>query len=208
MILSAFDLADLPAVARRFAGHLPVGGPARAALARIVDSAGLIAGGIDTAADRAAACRLAESFGIPTLDEEPAAAFSWDGVVLRARSEASVVIHEVAHWLVAPPVRRGRLDFGLGAGPETGRVAEAEAAAAVDEETRQTEETLASLLGILWEVELGQPGLLAFLEQNWLEGHDRPSAALHFSRHLELLIEAGLVDRTGRPVADRDIRAA
>lgn len=207
MILSAIDPGELPERARRFAANLPLAGPARATFRRIVDSAARIAGGVDTAPHRVAAQRLAAQFGIPLLDEAPAAAFSWDGTVLRSRSEVSVVIHEVAHWLVAPADRRGRVDFGLGAGPETGLAAQADAALAVDDDTRQREETLASLLGILWEVELEQPGILAFLEQNWLEGYDRPSAASHFARHLAMLVEAGLVDGAGRPLVARSCAA-
>lgn len=206
MILSAVDLAELPTLACHILAHLPGEGPARGTFQRILASGERIADGVDTAAHRDQACTLARRFGLAVLDEEPASAFSWDGAVLRARSEASVIVHEIAHWLVAPPERRPILDFGLGAGPETGRVADADAVAAVDDETRQTEETLASLLGVLWEVELGQPGVLAFCEQNWLEGYRRPSAAAHFAACLDRLIAAGLVDFQGRPVPPDGVR--
>ena len=71
------------------------------------------------------------------IDAVPATAFSWDGRAVRTRSEASVLIHEVAHWLIAPPDRRALPDFGLGAGPETGRIAEANAARCVDDAVRE-----------------------------------------------------------------------
>ncbi|RJF88945.1 hypothetical protein D3874_19820 [Oleomonas cavernae] len=200
MILTALDIGDLSQVALVFDGHLAAEAPwARAAFARIMASADLAAGGVDTPAHRAQAVALAQAFGMATLDEEPAVAFSWDGRVLRCRSESYVIVHEVAHYLVAPPQRRFLLDFGLGAGPETGRVEEAEAVACVDFATRETEETLASLLGILWEVEMGQPGIAAFLEQNWLEGYARASAARHFARFLTLLVDGGFCDPSGRP---------
>lgn len=200
MILTPIDLGELPALAETFGAHLAREAPwAMAAFARIIDSARLIAHGIDTPEQRTAAIDLARSFGMATLDEEPQAAFSWDGRVLRTRSEASVIVHEVTHYLVAPPARRHVIDFGLGAGPESGRAAEADAATCTDFATREHEETLASLLGVLWEIELGQPGILAFLEQNWLEGCHRPTAARHFARFLGLLIEAGLATADGRP---------
>ncbi|MFZ2872382.1 hypothetical protein [Zavarzinia sp.] len=202
MILSRVDIADLPALRAAFDAHLEAEAPwARAAFAFVMDSAALIPLGVDTAEYRDQAVRLAHAFGLETLDEAPQQAFSWDGRFLRTRSEASVIVHEVTHYLVSPPERRGLLDFGLGAGPESGRVEEANAALCTDFATREEEETQASLLGILWEVELGQPGILAFLEQNWLEGWHRPTAARHFVRHLDLLVKAGLAHADGHPVA-------
>ena len=62
------------------------------------------------------------------------------------------------------------IDFGLGAGPETGLRAEADASQDRARRRRDVEEALSSLLGILWEAELGHPAILAFVEQNWLEG--------------------------------------
>lgn len=200
MILTELDIGALDEVARVFDGHLAAEAPwARPAFARIMASKALLAGGVDLPRHRDEAVALARAFGMETLDEEPARAFSWDGRVLRSRSESYVIVHEVAHYLLAPPERRFLLDFGLGAGPETGRVAEAEAAACVDFATRETEETLSSLLGILWEVEMGQPGIAAFLEQNWLEGYARASAARHFARFLGLLVDGGFCGPDGRP---------
>lgn len=153
----------------------------------------------DLFAGRSKAVALAHDFGIPTCDEEPATAFSWDGRVIRTRSETSVVFHEIAHWQIAPAARRALYDFGLGAGPETGRVAEADAVACVDPATKEDEENLASLLGILWEVECGEPALLAFAEQNWLESYERASTHAHFVRSLHALRERRLIDASGRP---------
>ncbi|PWR23990.1 hypothetical protein [Zavarzinia compransoris] len=199
MILTPVDLGELPALAATFDALLVAEAPwARAAFALIADSARFTAAGVDTPEQRAAAVALAESFGMAVLDEEPQAAFSWDGRILRTRSEASVIVHEVTHFLVAPPERRHVIDFGLGAGPESGRIEEANAATCADFATREQEETLASLLGVLWEIELGQPGILAFLEQNWLEGCHRPTAARHFARFLGLLVAAGLATPEGK----------
>jgi hypothetical protein len=154
----------------------------------------------DLVAGRGKALALATAFGISTIDEEPAAAFSWDGNAIRTKSETSVVFHEIAHWQIARMERRAVCDFGLGAGPETGCASEANAVACVDSATKEEEENLASLLGILWEVEHGEPALLAFAEQNWLELYDRSSSHLHFVKSLGVLSARGLIDDIGRPL--------
>lgn len=199
MVLSPIPLADLPQVLETFAAGLGDDRTARAALARIAAARQAAPDDVDTPAHRAAAVALAHRIGIATLDADPAEGFSWDGRVLRTRSEASVVVHEIAHWLVCPPERRHLLDFGLGGGPETGRRAEADAMLCVGMETGQEEEALASLLGILWEAAIGLPAILAFQEQNWLEGYDRPAAPAYFRRTLGRLVGMGLVDADGGP---------
>ncbi len=147
------------------------------------------------------ACALAASLGMGLLPGSPALDFSWNGHALRSETEAYVVLHEIAHFQIAASHRRRLIDFGLGAGPETSNRAAANAAATVFGLAREAEEAAASLLGILWEVEFGQPGLASFLDQNWLEGAGRPGAAAHFTTVLERLQRSGLVDREGRPQA-------
>lgn len=145
------------------------------------------------------AVALADRFAMRPLAEPPQQAFSWDGSRVRTESEPAVLVHEVAHYQIAAPARRFLPDFGLGAGPETGLAEIAEAARAADVQTRETEEAMASLLGILWEVELGQPAILAFQEQNWLEGAGRPGTAEFFRATLGRLTGLGLIDEDGRP---------
>jgi hypothetical protein len=200
MILTPIDTSDLPAVLERFEQQLSGRPLALAALARIARSIPSDGDLGDPRVLRAQAIELAAELGIETLDEEPAAAFSWDGQRIRTRSEPSVVIHEVAHWQLCAPERRPLYDFGLGAGPETGRIEEANLVIALSEEERQDEEGLTSLLGILWEAELGQPALFAFLEQNWLEGYDRPATAFQFDRMLSRLHAAGFIDAEACPL--------
>jgi hypothetical protein len=149
------------------------------------------------------ALRLAAQFDMALRPGPPAAGVAWDGRALRIGIEAYVLLHEVAHFQLASPARRRRLDFGLGAGPETGRVAEAEEAATLFALAREREEAMASLLGILWEVELGHPALASFLDQNWLEGAGRRGASAHFERILAALLEEGFVTREGRPTRRR-----
>lgn len=199
MRLTPIDRDTLGRALARVGSYLAASTPARAAFDRIAQTHSAFDKPYDTPADRQAACDLATSFGIPTIDQEPAAAFSWDGRAIRARSEASVLIHEVAHWQIAPADRRGLPDFGLGAGPETGRVADAEAARCASDRVKEHEELMASLLGILWEAALGQPAIHAFIEQNWLEAWDRPAAGEQFRRTVDDLMSRGLIGADGMP---------
>ena len=118
--------------------------------------------------------------------------FNWDGTALNGATEAYVILHEIAHFMLAPAERRGLVDFGLGPGPDTLDHATAERAAVLALTAREADEAAASLLGILWETRLGQPALASFLDQNWLEGLDR-SAAAHFSAVLAGLRRRGVL---------------
>jgi elongation factor P hydroxylase len=206
MNLTPVDSTVLPQALASLADLLPAGTTAAAAFASIARSVDC-GEPEETPALHADALALVERFGIPAIDEAPTEAFSWDGAAVRTRSEAAVLIHEVAHWQIAPPERRALPDFGLGAGPETGRAAEAEAARCVDLAAKAEEELLASLLGILWEATLGHPAIHSFIEQNWLEAWERPAAAEQFVRAVDALLERGLVDRNGVPAGpDRQPR--
>lgn len=198
MILTAITPDRLPAVIDQFAAFLDL--PDRAVFRRIADPArAKRAEGAAAVQHHGQACALAADFGMALLPGSPTLDFSWNGWALRSATEAYVLLHEIAHFQLAPPERRQAIDFGLGVGPESGERAAAERAATVFGLERENEEAMASLLGVLWEVELGQPGFASFLDQNWLEGAERPSAAAHFSAVLAALRQRGLVDRDGRP---------
>lgn len=207
MILTPISDADLPQALAVFAGFL-CDRPTAAAAFRRISATWPVTGGVDTAEQRAAGAALAHAHGLATLDEPPSASFMWDGEVIRIDVEATVIVHEVAHWLLAAPERRPLIDFGLGPGPETTRRAEARAHKRLSFEECMDEERLTSLLGILWEAELGQPAILAFLEQNWLEAWARPGTAQWFADHIDRLLAAGLIDADGRPATARDFAAA
>ncbi|MBV9858583.1 MAG: hypothetical protein JO038_00540 [Alphaproteobacteria bacterium] len=144
--------------------------------------------------DRVAALRFARRLGIPVHADGTECAFNWDGAALDGGTEAYVILHEAAHFVLAPPERRSLPDFGLGPGPDTRDRAAAQAAAMLEPLAREEDEAAASLLGILWEASLGQPALASFLDQNWLEGLDR-SAAAHFMAVLDGLRFRGLLAR-------------
>ncbi|GLR80544.1 elongation factor P hydroxylase [Azospirillum oryzae] len=209
MILTPIAIDDMPKAIAAFDAHLDGHAQARAAFRRIASTwpvrpADEPGGGVDTSAHRADAVRLAHAHGIDTLDEPPSRSFMWDGKVIRTDVEATVIVHEVAHWLCATPERRTLIDYGLGPGPETTARKEARADKRLCFEDCMHEEQQTSLLGVLWEVELGQPGILAFLEQNWMEHWERPSTAAFFIRHAEELFTRGLIDADGRPTTARD----
>ena len=143
------------------------------------------------------AIALCRRFELGLIDLAPQQYFTWDGDAAAIRIEPSVLIHEVAHYQCATAERRLLPDFGLGAGPETGRKDEANAVQQLFCPERDVEEALTSLLGILWEAELGQPAILAFLEQNWLEGGTKSVA--HFRKCVHWLLSMGLIDDDARP---------
>ena len=126
--------------------------------------------------------------------------FNWDGAALNGATEAYVILHEVAHFALAPPERRGLVEFGLGPGPDTLDRDTAERAAVMSPLARDEDEAAASLLGIVWEAELGQPALASFLDQNWLEGLDR-SATAHFTAVVQRLRQRGLLKVERAPAA-------
>jgi hypothetical protein len=129
---------------------------------------------------RLAALALARNCGMAVHPPGTRCVFNWDGAALNGATEAYVILHEIAHFMLAPPERRRLVDFGLGPGPDTIDRDTAECAALLPPLARAEEEAEASLLGIVWEARLDQPALASFLDQNWLEGLER-SAAGHFS---------------------------
>jgi hypothetical protein len=143
---------------------------------------------------------LAARFGMGVRPGPPRRDVSWNGRARRAGPQAYVLLHEVAHFQLAAPARRRRIDFGLGPGPETGDRAAAERVARLGGVGREREEAMASLLGILWEAQLGHPALASFLDQNWLDSYDRPAAAAHFAGVVAALRRVRLLDGADRPV--------
>ncbi len=196
MMLTPISEEALPDALDRLMSCLSAGEPRRA-LFRIADPASAArASGAQAAEHWRRAIGIVGEYGMATRPGSPALDFSWNGEVLRAGTEAYVLLHELAHYQIAAPARRRMIDFGLGAGPETGDRRAADAAACLFGIAREREEAAASLLGIFWELELEQPALASFLDQNWLEG---TGAAGHFEATLCGLRESGFIDAEFRP---------
>jgi hypothetical protein len=156
--------------------------------------------GAEAERHRLTALDFARGLGMAIHPEGILCRFNWDGVALNAATEAYVILHEAAHFALAPPERRGLVEFGLGPGPDTIDRDAAERTAVMSTLEREEDEAAASLLGILWEAALDQPALASFLDQNWLEGLDRGSAPAHFTAVLGTLHNRGLFS-LGRALA-------
>jgi hypothetical protein len=196
VILTPIPPELLDAALDRFAAGL-ADPEARDAFARIRATSPERAEGATADAHRQEALALARACGMRVHPPGTRPGFNWDGTALDGDTEAYVILHEIAHFLLAPPGqppsgRRALPDFGLGPGPDTTEREMAERACVVSLSERDAEEAAASLLGILWEAALGQPALASFLDQNWLEGLDR-SAAVHFTTVLRQVAALGLV---------------
>ena len=189
MILTPILAAELDDALDRFAARLDEPA-ARAAFALIRATSPERAEGAAAQSDRQTALAFARRHGMAVHPPGTACAYNWDGAALDGDTEAYVILHEVAHFVLAPPERRALIDFGAGPGPDTRDRAGAERAATLPILEREADEAGASLLGILWETEIGQPALASFLDQNWLEGLER-SAAAHFTTVLRRLIAGG-----------------
>jgi hypothetical protein len=201
MILTAIPRDQLDEVLDRFIAKLenPL---SRTVFRRIRGTSADRAGGAAAERHRRAALALARSLGMTVYPEGVECAFNWDGRALDSATEAYVILHEAAHFVLAPFERRRLVDFGLGPGPDTRDREAAARAAVLSPLARDQDEASASLLGIIWEAELGQPALASFLDQNWLEGLER-SAHCHFAAVVGNLQGRGLLDPTWPAVFDR-----
>ena len=162
------------------------------------------AAGAEAERHRQVALSIARDLGMAIHPDETSPPHNWDGTALNGNTEAYVILHEIAHFVLAPPERRRLVDFGLGPGPDTLDRDAAVSAAVLPPLAREEDEAAASLLGIIWEARLGQPALASFLDQNWLEGLER-SAASHFNAVLANLRRRGLLSL---PVSCRSDRAS
>ena len=199
MILTPIPRKELAGALDRFAAGLS-DRLSRAEFARIRATSPDRAVAAEAERHRCAALSLARGFGMAIQPETAPCRFNWDGAALNGATEAYVILHEVAHFALAPPERRGLVEFGLGPGPDTVDRDTAEHAAVLSLLQREADEAAASVLGIVWEAALGQPALASFLDQNWLEGLNR-SAAAHFTAMVETLRHRGLLTAISQPPA-------
>jgi hypothetical protein len=152
--------------------------------------------------------RVAHAVGVKLANRNPSKTAAWDGHTVATRGQSvSTILHDIAHWQVAPPWRRKYRDFGLGAGNESG-----DAARRVSHDLADNEERRASLLGIAWLFHLGEE------EEAVDDLHDHGWLSYNPTFHpWQNLLDAwsvvcqlrrrGLLDERGRPTASPFIRA-
>jgi len=120
----------------------------------------------------------------------------WNGKRLRVSTPMNL-LHEVAHYQIAPKWRRHKEGYGLGMEPE-GRF-ERYTPILVSELRAVYEETLASILGILWCHELGYDWLYTAEDHSWLPITHDVETIEHFvdlpnvAVKIETLIHIGVV---------------
>ena len=199
MILTPIPREELAGVLDHFRAGLS-DRLSREAFAQIRATSPDRAAGAEAERQRLAALSFTRGLGMAIHPEGTSCRFNWDGAALNGATEAYVILHEVAHFALAPLERRGLVEFGLGPGPDTLDHEAAERAAVVSPRAREEDESLASLLGIIWEAALGQPALATILDQNWLEGLDR-SAAAHFTAVVKTLRQRGFLKVERAPAA-------
>ena len=110
------------------------------------------------------AIKLAKKLGIKLRQAKPSLDVpSWNGESLAIHIDASSLLHEVAHWLLAPDRRRRFVGFGLGHEP-TGMDCDA----VVSFNAAEDEEMQASALGICYERALGMNWWDTAAEHQWV----------------------------------------
>ena len=148
---------------------------------------------------RAKALNLAHSLGV-AVDEMtgsgPEFGPAWTGQAIAAKGmDYATIIHEVAHFMVAPRHRRSLVNYGLGAGVDQWL-----AAPRIPSARTLEEEARAGVLGVLYEIALGlgsrSPETL--VEGDWT-AESEDSARKKFQGVLGYLAQRGLIDTSGRP---------
>lgn len=124
--------------------------------------------------EAARAILLLESVGMPWEAKRHGYEdwFGWNGKALRLNESISDILHEMAHWVVAPPKWRSCPDFGLESRSDS---------------SADREEGKASLLGILLERAMGLPWGDTFRDHNWGENPRARRAIFEDMRSLGLL---------------------
>ena len=144
--------------------------------------------------------QIARRFGIQYSRRSANVTYEWDGRTLALRvggsqhgpierRSSSHVVHDIAHWLIAPPERRSIPDFGLG--PVGDGASALSLPAVVTRSVALEEESMASILGIALELEAGLNWTATHENHNWpdisIASRQRVIDQIHdlgFSRHI------------------------
>ena len=151
----------------------------------------------------------------------------WDGSMLAIKGQdASNLLHELAHYQVAPPAFRDVAEFGIGRGPDASYKKDCPYEDAIDSRPAMTaeqkyrlpwgsmailEECRASFLGVLWERALGGTWRDTAHSHNWVNSkaeHPKDpnyiwwqweNGAEDQQQYTKWLLEQGLIDGHGNP---------
>lgn len=122
--------------------------------------------------------------------------YCWDGeTIATGKRKITDIVHDIAHHQCSAPSRRHLPEWGLGTSPDGTR----EADLTITYHAARREETCASLLGILWEREIGSDWTNTMSFHNWLET-DRAECIAAIIKTLKKLHSWGLVNEHGRPL--------
>lgn len=172
------------------------------------------------------ALQVAGLAGIPISLRHTTNGFQWDGKTLAISSHPGMhcekrnLIHDVAHYMVAPKLRKYVPDFGLGMGPNSRTFpayAGGEAVKVLEQNlalqkkmtqnrvswytggTAEKEEQLASAFGILIEKYIGYDWEYTFVEHSW-DRYLPESGDVAFDDVVKKLVKRGLVTEDNSPV--------
>lgn len=138
---------------------------------------------------------LARRMGM-TLKLDEDGKIAWTGKFLNTALSVTNtnVLHDVAHFQLATPIRRRMPDFGLGPSVDS----QGWAPRVIPSNQSDIEENIVSILGILWERELGINHIDTLHDHNWI---DRDGKL--FSGRIDLILpwlaKQGYIDANGVP---------
>lgn len=118
---------------------------------------------------------------------------AWNGLGTIRANNTSDLLHEIAHYQVAPPERRFKANYGLGTSPDEQCVKNS---MLVTYDVANREEELASVLGILWERSLGMDWGATYKKHGWA---DSEINKIKFTNNAKALYGMGLVSKNGTP---------
>lgn len=124
--------------------------------------------------------------------------YQWDGTVLTIPKgyKAHEIIHEMFHWIVAPPERRLLPEYGLGPGFDCGNWEGASEAQCIDSDEAENEEILTCLCAARMAYKLGIENVSTLHDEQMID--HLPVREVAWKRFIE---RTDLVEETDRIVS-------
>lgn len=150
--------------------------------------------------------KVLKAIGMPfTLEKDVSASgYGWDGSLAYFKGfKVGDAMHDMAHYQCSSTRLRKLPEFGLGSGFCTEDYDGADSNHRRNEEKTQLEEEYASLLGILWERELGYNFAATLDLHSWPTGRNSKK---NFFKIMRGLSKRGLIDENARPTTKLNVR--